>query len=953
MRALLRTGAGRRPVRAYSVTSSFCGRPLTLDTGRFAPLTDGAVLLTHGGTCLLATAVAAPTPSDADFLPLTVEYRERAFAFGALPSSSSRREPQGSDREVLIGRLVDRALRPLFPAGFFYDTQLTLTLLAYDGDCDPAALAVSAASAALHASSVPWAGPAACVRVGWEGGAGGGGPLVWPTAAALRSSGAALDMLYAGAGRGRALMVELGARQLPEASLAAALLAADEALLPSLALQEALRLGCGKPKREARLFVPSPALRKAADECIQEEADKVFSEARVRKELRGRAQGRLIHKAKAALAAEWPQEDGRLIGIAAADAVRDAMRRVVSAAAGAQGVGSAAALRGVTAGAGGEVGFGGGIEVVPPASTSPHLYSMEAPPGSRIDGRGGREVRQIKVESDLVPGLHGTGLFSRGDTQVFAAVTLGPRDGGLRTAPGPAALLPRCEGPLAPVAVGGGEEGGGGGSGDEGSGGMSGGGSGSGNGGPLEITKDFFLHYDFPPYATNEVGKLTGINRRMVGHGALAEKALSAVMPWESLSSTPSTPFPYAIRLLGETTGSDGSSSMATVCAGTVALLDAGVPLLAPVAGVSIGAITDALGAVEAGEMAAAAGAAEAAATAIACGDADAGFSPPAISTATSAAAAVQQQQPFTLLTDILGLEDYMGDMDFKVAGTETGITALQLDVKPAGIPLAVLLAALPAAREGRVSILAAIAAALPTHRPSLKPSAPRVLLLELPAELRSKLLGPGGSNARRIEALSGARLVLDLDSTQLSVYGAAPELAAARALISASVSEVLRASGSPLGVSLSPATSWPKLTVGLPITARVAKCTEFGVVLEVAEQGTPVGGAQELGWMHIADFAAKRTARVSDVLAEGDVVHVQVCDVDSRGRGKFSMKALLKQGEEVGRLVKKKEDYAGAGVFAPRAGAAEAAVGPAVIAPSAAAATRQLRRIKWQQRFL
>jgi len=372
------------------------------------------------------------------------------------------------------------------------------------------------------------------------------------------------------------------------------------------------------------------------------------------------------------------------------------------------------------------------------------------------------------------------------------------------------------------------------------------------------------------------VGKVGGgaANRRTVGHGALGEKALSTVIP-------PVTTFPYAIRVLGETTGSDGSSSMATVCAATLALLDAGVPIAAPVAGVSIGCFSS---------------------------QGQGGVGGPS----------------YALLTDILGLEDYAGDMDFKVAGTSTGVTAVQLDVK-VPVPLKLIFAALPRAADARSVILNEIqncassswaskvgSSTLSLQRPTLKPSAPSVELMDLPPELRSRLIGPGGSNIRRIESLSGATLVLDTDSTKLSIYGSPHALAAANALITSSVSESLRSSGSPLSLSLkgppgaAPESSFnggcvnfPRLTVGVPITARVSKINEYGVVLEVENAGVLAGTPEaELGWMHISDICKTRIMKVSDVLSEGDVVKVMTFDIDSRGRGRFSLKALMRNGD-------------------------------------------------------
>ena len=867
------------------VTGSLGGVPLTLESGRFAPLTASAVFATLGGTSVLASAVSSKTLSEENFLPLAVDFRERAFAFGQIPPSPSRSEPGGgTTRDILVGRAVDRALRPLFPEGYFYDTQVTVSLLSSQPGREPdaAVLALIAASAALHAGPIPFSEPAAAVRIGWVDGA----PLLSPPSDLLPGmpgSQGRLDLLYAGASRSRALMLELGADELSDADIGAALRLADVSLGPLLDLQHELRdaVGTRAEKRIVKLIVPSPALKTAAHETIFREAVEAFSTARTTKAERSSTQGRLIGVARKRLLEAFPEENPRAVGIAADDAVRDAMRAVTEESASRTSEMIRNALMSTT-NANTNMNMNTNTtttlhaEAAMPASSgnsSDGILSstgegggggvafFDAPIGSRVDGRDTQTTRLVIADVGLVPRVHGSALFSRGDTQVLAVTTLGPtdlelfEDNGVSHSLTPTAIvLPTSTSPLettataatstnplVPVAPT------------------------TPNSGPAG--KRFFLHYDFPPYATNEVGKVGGVNRRMMGHGALAERAVAAVFPRGAAAAN----WPYVVRVVAETTASDGSSSMASVCAASLALADAGVPLRTHVAGVSIGLVLS------------------------------------------------QDQSRATLLTDILGLEDHAGDMDFKVAGSSTGITAAQLDVKPAGVPLAVLLAALPRAASARTSILSVMATALPSPRTELAVTAPRTIALEVPAELRTKVIGPGGANLRRIEALAGVRLVLDIDSAVLTIFGTADALVAAQALISASVSEALRAARSPLSIDLIQTRAWPRLIVGVPVRCRVAKINDFGAVLESNDDTKTVGSSTELGWLHISDLTRNRVGKVSDMLSEGDIVTAQVCDVDSRGRGRFSIRVLVRPGEDTEKFISRKngivKPFVGGGV--------------------------------------
>jgi len=808
------------------------------------------------------------------------------------------------ESEVLAARVIDRSLRPLFYKGYSLETQIINTVMSVDADCDPVVLSILASSAALHCGPIPWAGPAAAVRVGLIQ------PLVnksaWaaspnqtfaplelainPTAALLNSRGV-LDLLYSGTDApergdgqgasmtedmfgtegglpafcsGRALMIEAEGRQVSERDVVRALRAAQNALMPALRLQRELREQSGsRPKKKVDLLIPSPELIEAAQKVINAEAMDAFRVPREKKSDRGRMQGMLQSKCKTALLSLYPDQDPHRISIAADMAIRAAMRAVVVEAAAATTASSSKMSTGTTE----PIMLTTSSDLTLPSSAALDSVSLDQPrfftppcdaESCRVDGRATTSVRRVLAQVDFLPGtsVHGSALFSRGDTQVIATVTLGPLDLAMEQVPfvtrsrsgmgivdatsTPALLSSVVES-------------------DANDAGIT---SALGVGEPK--SKRFFLHYDFPPYATNEVAKMGVANRRMIGHGVLAEKALRMVMP-------PASSFPYAVRVTSETSGSDGSSSMATTCGATLALLDAGVPLVAPVAGVSIGCFTPA---------------------------------------EEPGGRVMQRGDSYTLLTDIFGLEDYIGDMDFKIAGTSRGVTAMQLDVKPAGLPLEVLEQALLRAKSGRLHILdrMRMQAGLgpgPSLQPrqSLKQSAPKLEVLELPAELRPKLIGPGGSNLAKTERLSGAKLMLaGEDGSRLFIYSASLEaIATARALIFAVVHEHLRVVGSPLMANLQPRENLPELTVGMPINAVVIKVSEFGVTLGMKPpqlQGLESSGLVEVGWMHLSEFSRHRSHKVTDYLEEEDEVTVMVCDVDARGRGKFSVKALLPPGD-------------------------------------------------------
>ena len=1047
------------------VSTMLAGRELTLEVGRVGTLADAVVLARYGSTTLLASAVSK-WELGSSFMPLQVDYREKAFGAGTIPGTATRRETGMSDRETLAARVIDRTLRPLFPKGYNYDTQLIVTIMSFDEECDPVALSIIAASAALHVSDIPWYGPAAAVRVGWRrpimaaadpvsaplGGTvgaaptafsgAGGDPLLSPSDAEL--DGGPLDLLYC-ATEARTLMLEIGAEQVGEADAIAALRFAHDAAQPLLQLQDELRARAGRVKRSVPLRAPSPALVDTVRSLILSDARRMYGQHHFRKADRGNAQRLLQARVSEELIPKLGREDRENVGAAVDAVVKEALRGLVLDGSEAVGEGGSGgwtmatttlgaattpplpqllphAVSGGGGGGGtqddavpapaaasetpqlppalGELGAVDGaavaVSAAPAAASSvdaggvplsilPATVPTTAAPtsalaftlcdaaGARPDGRASTAVRAIVAEVDVFPApVHGSALFSRGDTQVVCTATLGPVDLGQLLQPASLRLA------------------------------------------ATPSRKPFFLHYDFPPYSTNEVGKLGGLNRRMVGHGALAEKALLPLLPPLGVGAA----FPYSVRVTSEVSGSDGSSSMATVCGASLALQDAGVPMKAAAAGISIGLVSPPAPRPPPRQVAAAAAPASAAPTAMsieveggnqsapllplpatliepvaidspaalqptsssplpsssfspspsllrgddtpvssgAGGDDDgvvevvaddtvgtplAASSVPPHSAAADAAiggfvtvavgggeapASLGRVAPppdgfstpgarYVLLTDIFGLEDHAGDMDFKVAGTAYGITAAQLDIKPAGVPLEVLEAALWRARAARLAVLDAMSAVLPTHRPELKAAVPRVEVLSVTPDSISKLVGPGGSIIRRIQETTGARVLVDSDTgpmPSVSIYApSAAALATARSLITIAVEDLRRMTGSPFSGVAAPGA--PPMFVGTPATTTVMKALDYGVVLGV--------GPHEVGWMHISEFTTRRVGKTTDVLCEGDTVTAQVVDVDARGKAKFSMRVLCAPGEtDVSRFIVKAKPVVAVGAAPAKA---------------------------------
>jgi len=690
------------------VEISFHGRPFSIETGRMAKQADGAALVSFGETVVLVTAVAAHTGREGiDFFPLTCDYQERTFAAGKIPGGFFKREGRPSEKEILTSRLVDRPIRPLFPDGFLNETQIIATVLSHDRENDPDVIAVTGASAALQLSDVPFHGPIAAVRMGRIAGQ----LVVNPTVSQLLESD--LNLIVAGS-RDGIVMVEGGAKMLPEDVMLDALFTAHESLQVLLDAQDELQKAVGRPKRT----VQAPA----RDENLSARLD---AEATPRMRIAFQTPAKLeraaaVHKAEdetlAALAAEFPDQ---------AKALRDLCEEVKSR-----------VMRGAI-----------------------------VKEGRRVDGRGLKDIRPITCEVGVLPRTHGSALFTRGETQALAVATLGTSSDEQKID----ALIG-------------------------------------------EHYKKFMLHYNFPPFSVGEAKFLRGPNRREIGHGALAERAIAAALPGEE--------FPYTIRLVSEILESNGSSSMASVCGATLALMDAGVPIKSPVAGIAMGLIKE--------------------------GD------------------------EVRILSDILGDEDHLGDMDFKVAGTAEGVTALQMDIKIGRVTREIMRDALYQALEGRLHILKEMARVIARPRGDLSAHAPRIVTLKIRPDKIRDVIGPGGKVIRGIIEETGVKIDVEDDGTVLVASSEGTAMQRAIELIQGIVAEA---------------------EVGKIYKGIVKKIVDFGAFVEILP-GTD-------GLLHISQIGPGRVQRVTDVLKEGDEVQVKVLEVDKQGKIRLSRKEAMQPSEQ------------------------------------------------------
>jgi polyribonucleotide nucleotidyltransferase len=682
---------------------------LSITTGSVARQADGAVWVRYGDTVVLVTAVASKQAREGiDFFPLTVDYQERAYAAGKIPGGFFKREGRPRDAETLASRLIDRPIRPLFPKGYRRDVQIIATVLSADMQNDPDVLAIVGASAALSLSSIPFLGPIGAVRVGRVGGQ----FVVNPTYALLERSD--LDVVVAGTREG-VMMVEAGAREVPEEIVLEAIAVGHKALADLCRIQEELQRDYGKPK--ARFAAPAP------DAALAERVGAAFREP-IRalavspgKEERAVRLAEIRDRALAAFAGEPPDVLAQVRELME-NVEREEMRRVL----------------------------------------------VER--GIRADGRAPDTVRPIRIEVGLLPRTHGSALFTRGETQALVTTTLGTSEDVQR--------LDSIEG---------------------------------------EGFKRFMLHYNFPPFSVGEVRFLRGPGRREIGHGALAERAILTALPAPE-------DFPYTLRIVSDILESNGSSSMATVCGASLALMDAGVPIRAAVGGVAMGL--------------------------------------------------VKEGDKIVILTDIMGLEDHLGDMDFKVAGTRRGLTALQMDIKIAGVTAALMGEALERARAARAHVLDEMEKVLARPRDHISAYAPRIIAFKIPVDKIREVIGPGGKMIRSIIEETGVKIDISDDGTV--EIASADEAAAAKAL--AIVHKIIEV---------------PE--VGKIYTGKVKKITDFGAFVEILP-GTD-------GLLHISQVAEKRIVRVEDVLKEGEEVTVKVIEIDRAGKVRLSRKEVLRDQQQ------------------------------------------------------
>lgn len=692
------------------------GRSITIETGKVARQAHGSVIVRTGNTMLLATVVSAnEAREDVDFMPLSVEYKEKYAAGGRFPGGFLKREARPSDYEILIARLVDRALRPLFPEDYHAETFVTINLISADKDTPPDALAGLAASAALTISDIPFNGPISEVRVIRLNGE----FMLNPTFAQIEQ--ADMDMIV-GATYDNILMVEGEMDEVSEADMLEAIKFAHEAVKKQCEVQMELAKELGVVKREYSHETNDEALREQVKAFSYDKAYAV-AKSMLSKHERGAAFGAILDEFMETLPVEEREEKAAMVSRYYHDVEKQAMRNLVL------------------------------NEKV------------------RLDGRKSDEIRQIECEVDFLPASHGSSLFTRGETQSLTTVTLGTK---------------LDEKVIDEVL--------------------------------LQGTEKFVLHYNFPPFSTGDARPYRGVSRREVGHGNLAHRALKKMVPSGEAN-------PYTIRIVSDILESNGSSSMATVCAGTLALMDAGIQIKKPVSGIAMGLISEPNGA------------------------------------------------RYAILSDILGDEDHLGDMDFKVTGTKDGITAAQMDIKVDGLPYEVLSQALEQARKGRLHILSKMTAVLAAPNADLKPHAPRIEQFNIPTDLIGAVIGPGGKIIQEIQRKTGATITIEEDANHgiVTVFADNAE-------------------------SRNGAVQWIKSIVAVPeegeiYTGKVKSILPFGAFIEI------IPGKD--GLLHISEIDWKRIEKVEDVLKEGDMVEVKLIEVDKKtGKLKLSRKALLPRPE-------------------------------------------------------
>lgn len=686
----------------HRVETEIGGKTLILETGRVARQADGAVWVQYGETVMLVTVVAAKTAREGiDFLPLTVDFQEKAYAAGKIPGGYFKREGRLSEKETLSSRLIDRPMRPLFPENWFFETQILASVLSSDKMGVSETLGMLGASAAVTISDIPFHGPVGAVRVGRIEGA----LVVNPALADLVRS----DMNIVVAGTDDAvMMVESESKEVSEADILLAIQFAHQEIQKVIALQRLLQSKVNRAKRA----VPQVQQNEALAQRIQTTCAAAIQEA-VQNGNKAARQEQLDQLLSGACKEKQEGETDKAISALFHDLERQAVRGMIL-------------NRGV-----------------------------------RADGRTPSEIRPITCEVGVLPRTHGSALFTRGETQSLSVATLGTSEDEQR--------IDGVEG---------------------------------------DTRRSFMLHYNFPPFSTGETRPMRGPGRREVGHGALAERALKQVLPDKAA-------FPYTVRIVSDILESNGSSSMATVCGGTLALMDAGVPISRPVAGIAMGL--------------------------------------------------VREKDQFQILSDILGSEDHLGDMDFKVAGTSVGITALQMDLKIGGLPFNIMQEALTAARAGRLHILEIMLKTLPETRNQLSEHAPRITTLHVRKEKVREVIGPGGKVIRGIVEATGVKIDIQDDGT--IHIASADNQASQKAveMIKMIVEEV---------------------EIGRVYVGKVTRIMDFGAFVEIKH------GVE--GLVHISQLAQHRVQKVTDEVKEGEEVTVKVIEVDRQGKIRLSRKEVM-----------------------------------------------------------
>ena len=697
----------------HSVECNVGTNPITIETGKMARLADGAVVVRSGDTVVLVTVVSATKVKEGQtFFPLSVEYKEKAAAAGMFPGGYFKREGRPTEKEILTCRMTDRPLRPMFPKGYFYDTQVITLLLSADGENEPDILSINGASAACVVYDLPFAEPVGAVRVGRVDGQ----FIINPTNSQRENS--QLDLVFAGT-KDQVIMIEGSANELPEEDFIAALRLAQENVKVLCEKQEELRAVCGKEKRSYELCLAKPELLEIGYEIAGDRIeDAIYAASKVERQ---KKVGALRDEVEAAIKERHPE------------ATDFDVEQV--------------------------------FEYIQKKAFRISIMDKD----KRADGRALKELRPLTAEINVLPSVvHGSAMFARGETMSLCLATLAPME--------ERQYMDNYTGSV--------------------------------------NEKRFILHYNFPPFSVGDTGRFGGQNRREIGHGALAERSIAPVVPSEQ-------EFPYAIRISSEIMESNGSTSMASVCAGTMSLLAAGVPLKRPVAGISVGLVTE------------------------------------------------QNDQheitTYKTLLDIIGSEDFYGDMDFKLCGTSEGVTGYQLDLKLPGIPLSILEEAIHVAKAGRTDVLKVMndAIAAPAQ---MSPNAPRIETTKIPADRIGELIGPGGKNIKAIQAESGADINIEEDGT-VHIYASKQEgLDRALELVTR---------------------MFKTIEIGELYTGKIVSTTTFGAFMEV------LPGKD--GLIHISELAEGRTAKTEDVVSVGDVVTAKCIGIDDKGRVKMSVRAALR----------------------------------------------------------